>query len=95
MLIPLFSNRATVGNGDGTYWPGGDGLLQVDGAFGGTTFKLQLSVGSQSAFKDLDSSVSFTAAAAVIATLPAGWIRGVLTGGNGMALNASMARIEE
>ena len=93
-LIDLFAARTTVGSGAAFQWAGGEGLLQLDGTWGGTAFKLQYSFdGTAMAFKDLDDSVEFTADGAVVFTLPPGAIRGVLTGGSAMNLNARVRRI--
>ena len=92
--IEIFAARTSVGSGTAFQWAGGDGLLQLDGTWGGTAFKLQYSFdGTALAFKDLDDSVAFTENSAVVFTLPPGAIRGVLTGGSGMAINARVRRI--
>lgn len=81
-LITLLDAVDAATTGESFYWAGGEGLLEVDGTWGGGTFKLQYSFiyGTDAAFKDMDSSVSFTANGATIFTLPPGAIRGVFTG---------------
>lgn len=93
-VIPLFVARITTGNGEAFNWPGGEGLLEIDGTWGGTSFKLQRSRdGETGTFRDLDSSVTFAANGCTIIALPPGWVRGVLTGGAAMSINAALQRI--
>jgi hypothetical protein len=82
-LMTLLNAVDAAGNGESFYWAGGEGLLELDcPTWNSASFKLQYSFanGADVAFKDLDSSVTFTANGATIFTLPPGAIRAVVTG---------------
>lgn len=79
--VDLFSNVSAAGNGVGQAWPGGAGALVVEGTPAGSVFKMQMQT-PQGTWIDIDPALSFATLPATYGFLiPAGQIRGVLTGG--------------
>lgn len=75
---------------------GGDFCFDVAGTFGGATVGLEM-LGPDNttwiAVRDTAGPVAFTAAGAVIVTLPAGTYRATITGGTGVSLSARLRSV--
>lgn len=89
----LFNPNATpatgtaAGNGAAIRWGGGPGSLFAKGTWGGTSFKMEYSPDGTDWYAT-DSTSVLTANGMYNFECPAGYIRGVLTGGTGMSVKA-------
>lgn len=99
--VVLLSNVSAAGNGSWVQWGGGEGMVSVDGTFGGTAFTLQYrspdgTSGLTVAVMDSSgvfTNVSLSAEGGFLFNLPPGAIRGVLTGGSPANIYATAAAI--
>lgn len=102
----LSASVSLLSNGSATsaakQWPGGDGVVDVVGTFGGATITLQYRGPDASTWLDLktmdpstgaQTTVSLTANGSIGFSLPPNEIRLVVTGGTPSALHAAANRI--
>jgi hypothetical protein len=89
----LLDAVTSISDGTPVTWIGGTGQFTAWGTFGGATCKLQFSPDGDTTWIDVGPDTTLTAAGRGIFTLAPGRIRGSITGGAGMNLNATVARV--
>lgn len=100
--VQLLSNASATGAA--AAWPGGRGVMNIVGTFGGTSATLQhlgpdnstwLDVKTMDPATGTQATVSLTANGSIGFILPPTQIRAVLTGGAPSAMYAAAARVPE
>jgi hypothetical protein len=93
--VPLLSGASATGAAN-TIQLGGDFCFDVAGTFGGASVGLEM-LGPDNvtwiAVRDTAGAVAFTAAGAVIVSIPAGTYRATITGGSGVSLSARLRSV--
>jgi hypothetical protein len=92
----IFNAKTSTGAGSAVKWAGGEGFLGLRGAMGGSTFTLEYCVEESVTDADwtvLDDSTKLTAVGSYQFNLPSGYVRGRLTGGSGINVNAFVRQI--
>lgn len=90
--MQLLNNASATGGWE--RWPGGTGIFEVIGTFGGATVSLQYLAFDGVTPKDMGADTSMLAAGAAFFIFRAGLIRAAVSGGAPSGLSAQAERVE-
>lgn len=92
---PVVLLTAAAATGSAINWPGGIGIFEVAGTFGGATISLQFLGPDGTTWITAGTGTTFTAANGGIFYLPPGPIRATVTGGAGVSVTATAVQIPD
>lgn len=90
-VLTLLSNASATGSPQ--FWPGGDGVFDIEGTLGGATVTLERLGPDGTTWRAVSSATTVTALGPVGFSWPPGLLRASVSGGSPSGLFASIAEL--